>query len=65
LAPQQRQVLLLIAAEGLTYREAAEELGVPVGTVMSRLARAREQLRDALKDRPFRLPASASTRQAS
>jgi RNA polymerase sigma-70 factor, ECF subfamily len=65
LAPQQRQVLLLIAAEGLTYREAAEELGVPIGTVMSRLARAREQLRDALKDRPFGLPASASARQVS
>ena len=45
---QHRQVLLLIAVEGLTYREAADELQVPVGTVMSRLARARDQLRLAL-----------------
>lgn len=64
LGPRHRQVLLLIAAEGLTYREAAEELGVPVGTVMSRLARAREQLRDALKDRPFTMPASAAAGRA-
>jgi RNA polymerase sigma-70 factor (ECF subfamily) len=65
LAPQHRQVLFLVAAEGLTYREAAEELGVPIGTVMSRLARAREQLQDALKDRPFRIPASSSAGRAS
>lgn len=39
-----RQVLLLVAVEGLTYRETADELQVPVGTVMSRLARARNQL---------------------
>lgn len=40
----QREVLALVAIEGLTYREAAETLEVPVGTVMSRLARAREAL---------------------
>jgi RNA polymerase sigma-70 factor (ECF subfamily) len=51
LTPLHRQVLLLIAAQGLSYREVAEELGVPVGTVMSRLARAREQLRRALAER--------------
>jgi RNA polymerase sigma-70 factor (ECF subfamily) len=48
LAPQHRQVLLLVAAEGLSYREIADELAVPIGTVMSRLARARAQLREAL-----------------
>ncbi len=45
LNPEHRQVLLLISVEGLSYREAASEIGVPIGTVMSRLARARDQLR--------------------
>ncbi len=45
---QHRQVLFLVGVEGLGYREAAEELGVPIGTVMSRLARARDQLREVL-----------------
>jgi RNA polymerase sigma-70 factor (ECF subfamily) len=37
----QREVLLLVTVEGLTYEAAAEVLGVPLGTIMSRLARAR------------------------
>jgi RNA polymerase sigma-70 factor (ECF subfamily) len=64
LTPRHRQVILLVAAEGLSYREVAEELGVPVGTVMSRLARAREQLREALGDRPFRISAPDSPERA-
>lgn len=40
----QRDVLALVAIEGLSYREAAETLDLPVGTVMSRLARARDAL---------------------
>jgi RNA polymerase sigma-70 factor (ECF subfamily) len=51
LPPNQRAVLLLIALEDLSYDEAAKVTGVPVGTVMSRLSRARERLR-ALMDAP-------------
>lgn len=43
---EQREVLLLVVVEGHSYREAAKVLGVPAGTVMSRMARAREQLRE-------------------
>lgn len=45
LAPQAREVLLLVGMEQLSYAETAQMLGIPLGTVMSRLARAREQLR--------------------
>lgn len=41
LPDEQRSVLLLVAVEGLSYKEAATALSVPIGTVMSRLARAR------------------------
>jgi len=41
LSPDQRTALLLVTVEGLSYKEAAEVLQVPVGTIMSRLARAR------------------------
>ncbi|MEL6999990.1 MAG: sigma factor-like helix-turn-helix DNA-binding protein, partial [Pseudomonadota bacterium] len=41
----QRAVLALVAIEGLAYQEAAEVLDIPVGTVMSRLARARSKLK--------------------
>ena len=45
LAEEQRTALLLVVLEGLTYREVAEVQGVPIGTVMSRLARARMQIK--------------------
>jgi RNA polymerase sigma-70 factor, ECF subfamily len=45
LAEEHRAVLMLVAVEEMTYKEAAFALGVPVGTVMSRLNRARIQLR--------------------
>ena len=44
LPAEQRAVLLLVADEGFGYREVADTLGVPIGTVMSRLSRARERL---------------------
>jgi len=44
LSPEHRETLLLIGLEQLSYKEAAKVAGVPVGTIMSRLSRAREQL---------------------
>jgi len=44
----QRQIVQLIDVSGLSYREAAEVAGVPIGTVMSRLHRARRRMRDSL-----------------
>lgn len=49
LPEEQRSVLLLVAVEDLSYAEAACVLGVPVGTVMSRLSRARERMRNFLE----------------
>ena len=48
LVDDQRTALLLVVLEGLTYREVAEVQGVPIGTVMSRLARARMQIKSYL-----------------
>ncbi|MBI3436198.1 MAG: sigma-70 family RNA polymerase sigma factor [Proteobacteria bacterium] len=45
LAEEQRAALLLVVLEGLSYRAAAEVQGVPIGTVMSRLARARAHIK--------------------
>ncbi|RMF10010.1 MAG: RNA polymerase sigma factor [Alphaproteobacteria bacterium] len=44
----QRAVIFLVAAEGYTYREAAEIMGCPTGTIMSKLARARGRITDIL-----------------
>jgi RNA polymerase sigma factor (sigma-70 family) len=49
LPEEQRSVLLLVSVEDLSYAEAAAVLGIPIGTVMSRLARAREKLSNTLQ----------------
>jgi RNA polymerase sigma-70 factor (ECF subfamily) len=49
LSAEHRQILLLVGLNGMNYREIAQELEIPIGTVMSRLARARERLRGALE----------------
>ncbi|CAD6558776.1 sigma-70 family RNA polymerase sigma factor [Paraburkholderia sabiae] len=49
---EQREVMLLICVEELSYQEASVALGVPIGTVMSRLSRAREHMRALLTEGP-------------
>jgi len=49
LPDEQRAVLLLVCAEERSYQETADRLGVPIGTVMSRLARARRSLASTLR----------------
>ena len=48
LSEDQRQAVLLVGLEGLAYAEAAEVLDVPLGTVMSRLNRGRQRLRELM-----------------
>lgn len=50
LVEEQRTALLLVVLEGLSYRDVAEIQGVPIGTVMSRVSRARQQIRAYLDD---------------
>ncbi|MFS8974409.1 RNA polymerase sigma factor [Cupriavidus necator] len=57
----QRAVLLLVSLEQLTYAEAARVLDIPLGTVMSRLARAREQMRRLLDGTPATAAAPAAS----
>jgi len=56
LPEDQRAVLLLVGLEELRYEEVAAMLEIPLGTVMSRLARAREKLRTLMDGRPLRAP---------
>lgn len=51
LSPQHREVILLVGLEEMSYRDVSDILGVPVGTVMSRLSRAREHMRQLLEER--------------
>jgi RNA polymerase sigma-70 factor (ECF subfamily) len=56
LPSEQRQVLLLVALEEMTYEEIAAALHIPKGTVMSRLSRGRERLRTLTEGRPIVSP---------
>lgn len=58
LPAEQREVLLLVTLQDLGYEEAARITGVPIGTVMSRLSRARARLRDLMDGKP--MPATPS-----
>ena len=51
LAPEQREVLLMVSVEQFSYAECAQALGIPIGTVMSRVSRARGSLREWLEGR--------------
>jgi RNA polymerase sigma-70 factor, ECF subfamily len=53
LPEEQREVLLLVALEDMSYEEAARTLGIPIGTVMSRLSRARGRLRATMLEIPM------------
>jgi len=48
LAEEHREVLVLVCVKGMKYREVADALDIPVGTVRSRLSRAREQLQSLI-----------------
>jgi RNA polymerase sigma factor (sigma-70 family) len=53
LPDEQREILLLVALEDMSYDEVAQALKIPIGTVMSRLSRAREKLRANMEGRPY------------
>jgi RNA polymerase sigma factor (sigma-70 family) len=52
LPDDQRSIMALVALQGMSYKEVAETLGIPTGTVMSRLARARVALINYLNPNP-------------
>ena len=59
LPAEQRAVIVLGIVEGFTCREIAEILDIPIGTVMSRLSRARQALREQLGERQVAATAAA------
>ncbi len=63
LAPEQRETLLLVCVEQLSYAEAAAVMGTPVGTVMSRVCRARATLRRYLDGETAPAPATTPLRR--
>jgi len=50
ISPERRAALLIVAVEGFSYAEAANMLGIPAGTLMSRISRGRDELRTLLDD---------------
>jgi RNA polymerase sigma-70 factor (ECF subfamily) len=57
---EQRSVLILVCVEEMSYREAADVLEVPIGTIMSRLSRARRALIEAMEENKAGRRAGAS-----
>lgn len=53
LSAEQRALLMMVSVEGMSYKEAAQALDVPIGTVMSRLSRARAALRELTEGTPL------------
>src|SRR4029077_5241539 len=65
LPSEQREVVLLVGLEGLAYESVAQILGVPVGTVRSRLSRGRERLRELMgRDREPQPASSTANKHA-
>jgi RNA polymerase sigma-70 factor (ECF subfamily) len=58
LSPEFRAVVILVDIQGMDYKEASESIGAALGTIKSRLARARFKLRDCLQESWELLPAS-------
>jgi RNA polymerase sigma-70 factor (ECF subfamily) len=58
LPEEQREVLLLVGLEGMSYKDSAEILGVPIGTIMSRLSSARSALLERVEEPPLRRASS-------
>jgi RNA polymerase sigma-70 factor (ECF subfamily) len=56
LPDEQREILLLVALEEMSYDDVAQLLKIPIGTVMSRLSRAREKMRANMEGRPYVAP---------
>lgn len=54
ISPDRRAALVMVAIEGFSYAEAAMMLGIPAGTLMSRISRGREELRVLLDDQARR-----------
>lgn len=65
LSPEQREPLVLVCVEQLSYAEVAEVLHIPIGTVMSRVCRARQTLRRHLDDPAATAAAAAARREAA
>jgi RNA polymerase sigma-70 factor (ECF subfamily) len=65
LPAEQRESLMLVAVDGVSYADAADILGIPAGTVASRVARARLALVDALEGVDVAMPTAAAARARS
>jgi RNA polymerase sigma-70 factor (ECF subfamily) len=64
ISEEQRQVILLVGLEGMSYEEVATILDLPIGTVRSRLSRARERLRELLGHEPTKSSENTQERLA-